>query len=627
MASSDSDLVISSLLGGMNDTDPPSSLPNDQCVLAENVEFFYSMLGERRLGCGPLTITSSGLSDETHVTYLTQWFPQNDVLNPEFFAVAATPGTSTTVAKRTDGTWSEITPTDALNTAATSVFGVDTQSLNGKLFVAYKSAQDRLHVWDGTTLRRTGFAEPAAPTGANTGAGTYTGTRYFRVRYTAMSGSTVLRRSEPSPTLTFAPSGTGTGVVVTKPAALSEGETHWELEASLDDADYYIIATTLVATTTVTDSTAYATGYASQGDLSEDIGEYINIGSAKYLSVDGDRLIFAGHWTDLSKQSQVGWTPVYNDDGVGNDERFPLSVNNTVNLDNYEGGPITGISAGANGSWYVFKWEHIYKMVRTGDINRAYDVLTISKSQGAIPGSIVDGVDENGSSCVYFLDPSVGSCRIGAGGLQQIIGLRRTWGRVNLRATNVVARGCYYPYKQQVHWWVAVDGANSPNLKLVLQTTELQAVKGNTIGRGWSTATGTIAEAFTAAVLTEVVIIDGVTGISERPFIGLASPATIQRCDTEITDAGDTYVATIRTRPYIVNGLLNFWGAMTASLLAYANDDSTLAIKFLRDFSIETNEVETDLEAEGSEEIVIKTFDDLVMSGAKAIQVEFTDPV
>ena len=53
--------VINSIRGGMNNQDPPQALPDDQAVLLENVEFFYSTLGERRLGCflyGAETATS-----------------------------------------------------------------------------------------------------------------------------------------------------------------------------------------------------------------------------------------------------------------------------------------------------------------------------------------------------------------------------------------------------------------------------------------------------------------------------------------------------------------------------------------------------------------------------------------
>ena len=626
------DLVLNSLSGGMNDTDSPNELPEDQCVLAENVEFFGSALGERRNGCGALSISGSGLTGTT-IVHLSQWFPDNDVLDPEFIAISSTPGTSAVVSARTAGTWADITPTDALNTTIANIYDIVTVSVNDKLFMAYRSAQDRLHVRDAVSgLRRTGMATPgAAPTGANTGAGSYATIRYFRVRFTEKSGSTVIRRSEFSAVLSFTPSGSGTGVIITKPATVTEGETHWELEASTDNALFYRIADTAVGTTTVTDSTAFATGYSSN-PLSHSSGAYGLQPSARYLAADGDRLLGAGHWTDATKQSQVWWSAVFNDPGVGNDERLPTvttggaAITTNTNIDNYENGPITGMIAGEYGTVYVFKWSAIYKLVRTGDNTRAYEAITITKRVGAIKGSIVRGVTEYGANAIYFVDPLIGPCRLSPNGPQQITGLRSTWGRVNTQATNLVARGCYYPYKQQVHWWVAVDGENQPGLKLVLQVSELRQGEDNTVGRGWSLATGRIAQARAVAVFTEVVSIDGVVSLSERPFIGLTTPDYIQRCDVEETDAGAPYVAVLRTRPYIVAGLLNRWGAMTAALLATANSSANLVIKFIRDFGLETNQITTDLKPAGSETLVVKTFNDLRMSNATIVQIEFTDP-
>lgn len=631
MADDEKDLSITSLAGGMNDTDSPSELAEDQAVLLENVELFQSALGERRLGCGPIDITGSGLTTEAIIAHLSQWYPQNDVLNPEFIAVAATPTVSTKVAKRTNGVWSAITPVDALERTVPDIYSIVTQSLNGKLFIAYRSAVDYMHVWDGTTLRRTGFnATIAAPTGVNEGAGTYASVRYFRIRYIAKSGTKIIRRSEPSALLTFTPSGTGAGVTITRPALLNEGETHWELEASKNNADFYRIATTIVATTTVNDETPYATGYAAAGTLSDASGAYTNLSSARFLAVDGDRLLFGGHWSDQDKQSLVGWTPVASDPtGVGNDERLPLGPDNTVNLDNFDGGPLTGLSAGAAGTWYAFKWKRIYKFSRTGDVTKAYEWITISTTRGAIDGSLVRGIDENGAGCLYFLDPALGPSRIGPAGVQVVVGLRTTWDRVNLQAGSIVARGCYYPNKQQVHWWVAVDGADRPNLKMVLQVSEIrpqQSSGGNGVGRGWTIATGRITEAAAVSVFTEIVSVNGISRVSDRPVIGLTAPDFIQRCDTEVVDAGVPYRAIIRTRPYIVAGLLNKWGAMTAALLAAANATASLVVKFIRDFGLEETTITTTLAPVAAETDVIRNFDNLVMSNATTIQVEISDP-
>src|SRR3990167_2869256 len=270
-------LSVLSLRGGMNNSDPAIGLPDDQAVLMENVEIVESMLGERRRGTTTVSIPTD-ISTQDRVTFLYRHLPSDDETLAELWAYAVTGSTSSALNRKTTS-WSTVTIDDAASLAGFSQFRWQGASLHGKLFLAYDSTVDRLHVWDGTSLRRAGLAEPAAPTGADTGSGSFSGTRYYRVRYTEQVSGVTVRRSEPSDSLTFSPSGSGTGVVVTKPAAISEGETHWELEASFDDTNFYVIATTLVETTTVTDSTAYTTGYADTFTLSEDVGDYALIPS------------------------------------------------------------------------------------------------------------------------------------------------------------------------------------------------------------------------------------------------------------------------------------------------------------------------------------------------------------
>ena len=68
----------------------------------------------------------------------------------------------------------------------------------------------------------------------------------------------MLRRSEPSESLEFTPAGTATGAIVSKPATISEDETHWELEASLDDVNFYVVGTTDVGTTSTVGPTRFS---------------------------------------------------------------------------------------------------------------------------------------------------------------------------------------------------------------------------------------------------------------------------------------------------------------------------------------------------------------------------------
>lgn len=730
MATEAAPITIQSLRGGLNDTDPAHAIADDQCTAAMNVEFFNAMLGERRGGCTPLSLTGSGLTAEAEMAHLSQWFPTNVVTLPEYIAVACTVGVSVTLARRdTGGTWHTIVPGDAINTSAPDVFDIVSQPLDANLFLAYRSGQDRLHLIDNTgALARTGLAQPAAPSVADTGSANYTSVRYFRVRYTKMSGSVVLVRSEPSATTTFTPSGTGAAARITKPASISEGETHWEVEASGDNANWYRIATVVVATTTYDDYTAssksypaprgagaptsndgtsityvllsdqaaalnltgtvsngsygnpagtiYGRGwigytaadvyipafpptwtqgtkwyaspdvatameaassgngsnYAAIGVLSAAVGAYLNIPSARYLAVDGDRLIYGGHQTDVTLMSTVGWTPPKNDPGVGNSQRAPIvdiggtDINTTADLDNYDGGVLTGLAASTYGTWYAFKWQRIYSAVRTRDEVRAYDIDTVSTTRGALPGSVVRAAAHDGSTTIYFLDPFIGPCKLGTGGVVTAIrGLRTTWRRINTKATKVICCGVFYPFKEQVKWWISVDGGNTPTLELVLQTSELKAAEDGQLGGGWSQADGKIATARCAAALTATVG----NQTTDFPFVGLAAPDFVQRCDTGTTDNGTAFTARIVTKAFCWASLLRLWGSLNVGLLATANALGSIRVSLIKDLGVERQPlapgVITSLAPVGSETMVVKPFDNLTLSEMTLTQVELTD--
>lgn len=632
MASKTNDFVIADLRGGMNNQDPAHALPEDQGTLMLNVEIFNSTLGERRRGCEAIALTGSGLDAEDVIVHLATHFPKStDSLVPELWAIAATLNSSTSVAQRVAGTWYPVTPVDAIDATSPYVLQIQSQSLHGKLYIMYKSGVDRAHVWDGAVLRRVGIDAPTdAPTAVDTAnPGAFTGDRIYRVRFIKRDGSgTILLRSEPSPELTFTPSGTNDGATVTMPTLLGESETHWELEASDGDGNFYIIATTEIGTTSVDDTTQPATDYANF-ELSAAVGGYGLVPSAKFVIADQDRVIFGSDWSDPEKGARITWTPAFGSTGVGNDERIRADVDSFIDLDWMDGGELTGLSDPVNGSFYAFKLHRIYKVQRTGDANEAYEAFPLTKARGAIPGSVVSGVDEYGRGCVYFLDPSLGPSRISMQGLQNMRDLRQTWKSVNTNAELLSAHGVYYPDKQQLHWWVATEGEDTPNLKMINQISEIRSDEDGTT-RGWTLADGTIATAWCSCIFPEVVNDEetGTTFLSYRPFIGMEGPNFIQRCDTQSTDAGDPYRAIIRSKPYFLVGLLNRWGLMNGALLADANVDEAvqLDVKLIRDFGAEENKITTDFVPPNSEESVVKFFDDLRMSNAMCVQVEFSDP-
>jgi hypothetical protein len=618
------DFALHSLRGGLNNTDPAISLSDDQATVAQNVEWVYGMIADRRLGSDAISLSAT-LAASDRVTFLHRDLPTADETAARLWAFGVT-GTSSSTLEYKDTSWHVPTLKDAFTITGIYPNRIRAVSLHGKTFIAYKSGQDRLHVYDGSTVRRSGVAEPAAPTGANTAAaGSFTGTRYYRVRYIEKSGSTVLRRSEPSDVLTFAPSGSKTGVTVTKPASISEGETHWELEASLNNSDFYVLATTAVGTSSVDDTTDYSTGYTAY-TLSEDTGDYALIGSAKFLAVDDDRLIWAGSFDDANLASRLGWTPVYGADGVGNDERFETDTDPFKDLDAGEGGGCTGLSEPQNGSFYFFKFSQIHKADRTGQRTKAYDTFALTKKKGAIEGSVVDGEDATGEPCVYFIDPKTGPARVGQGGIFNCgRDIRRTWKQLNLDATQLIATGLYYPDKHQVHWWIATGSSNVPDVHIVLHT-HLTRLGEDGVRRGWAIWTGATAAAQCACLFADNIDDGTARSLSLVPFVGMAGSGNVHRCDTGDDDNGTEFTATVKSKPLTPASVVQHYGVTSGAVVAIAASGASIDVSLVRDRGLETVTVsDISLAPTASETDVIKDLDNLTLSEWRLVEIQVSD--
>jgi len=623
-------LRIANLRGGLNNSDPPSTIPDDQVTVAENVEFVVSMCGERRLGTDGINITGSDLVGKDRVSYLYRHVSTTNEGDAELWALGVT-GTSSSALCHKTTSWSTITPVDAITITGTYQYQLRGASLHGKKFLCYKSAEDRLHVYDGTTLRRTGLAEAGVPSVADTGAGSFTGTRYYRVRYTVQSAGTTLRRGEPSDTVTFVPSGTGSAARITKPATIGESETHWEIEASVDNANFYVIATVVVGTTTYDDSTAFSPGYAAPSsgfDLAPDIGDYSLIPSARFVAVDDDRIVWAGSFESEALSSRVGWTPVNKAEGAGNDERMEEDTDPFLDLDGLEGGPITDMISGVQGYIYIFKSSHIYQLIRSGRRTNAYQAYNLTKQRGALYGSVVSGLDERGAPTIFFLDPSVGPCTLGNGEVRSCgADVRTTWESINLDATNVVARGVYFPKKQQVIWWIATDGSDVPNLVMVLHTNRMRDTEDGD-RRGWVLWTGEITGALTVCMFADN--IDDATSRSRNlvPFIGVEGNGLIWRLNTGSDDNGSNFTARIVTKPYTPVGVINQFEVAGCALITKAVDGASLGASLIRDFGAETNPTSEDISCSpaGDETQIINILKDLTFAELGVVQISYFDP-
>ncbi len=326
-------LVISTLRGGVNNIDQPISLPDDQCTIVENIDYERSSLGGKRRG--QVAVTTSGMN--TAVYFLHRHLPTTDETAAQLWAVSAS-GT-TAIFDYKDTAWHVVSPTDAL-AVASGQYAIRGLTLHGKLFLAYPlvSGVDRLMVWDGSTLRRTGLAEPEAPVVTDSGSGSFGTTRYYRARYVVDSPTLANRWSEPSETTTFTPSGTGAGATITKPVSINEDEQRWIVEESINNADFYQIAGIAVGTTTYVDTLTPSQVTSGTYLLSPPIGTYSLQYSSKFLLADADRLVMGGSWQQPALASRISWTPVYGSVGFGNDERLNENDDPFVDLDGYDGG-------------------------------------------------------------------------------------------------------------------------------------------------------------------------------------------------------------------------------------------------------------------------------------------------
>jgi hypothetical protein len=622
MPTNPSPLVIADLRGGLNTEDSPFSLPADQVVLCENMDLGRGTIGGRRLGHS--AVTTSG--DLGATPFMHRHLPTQDETASELWRVTVS-GTTSAWHRKTSA-WSAVSVTGAKALdVAQGKYRIRAASVHGKMFLAYPtvSGTDRLHVWDGTSVRVSGLAEPAAPSVANQGSGSLTGLRYYRVRYTEQVSSVTVRRSEPSDSASITPSGTGQYVRVTKPAAISEGETHWEIEASTDNVLFYRIATVAVGTTTYDDASTTTQITADETLLSADIGDYSLIHNPKFLSVDQDRLLVAGSWEQPALASRVAWTPVYGAPGVGNDERFEDDTDPFLDLDGFDGGELTDFAGPLFGYHVAYKRKRIYKIVRTYARAQAYQAIPLTDAFGAITGSVVKGVDEAGRPCHYFLDWDMGPCRIGANGVERCgATIHATWLETN-RDADLVAWGLFYPDEMQVWWYLAEAGQETPTRRIKLHIEEQTAGRQGA-ERGWSIDTGPYMAALCGILYADNIEDDTTRSVTLKPLVGTAiTGAEIAMANTGFTDNGTEYQARVRTKPYLPAGMFGEFKIRTATLTAEAAE-ADVSVTLIRDYGKEQLERRVSLRpSEADETHVIVPLEDCQMGEIRALQVELGD--
>lgn len=378
------------------------SLEGQSSVLeADNLNFLTDSFVSMRNAFTDQDLTDSGFTGEI------QWLGRhvtNDGVE-ELWGAAYNAGT-VACARRVAGVWTPVTLIDTPN--PDSLTEMHSVSFNGKLFLAYDSAVNRLHLWDGTAVRRVGLIVSGQGSAANTGSGSYAATaRQYRFSQRIVDGSDIVAESELSEAISFTPSGSGTAARITGPTQV-DSATHWVLYGLISSAgDVYDLYEELAQTAigaTYDDSTAPA---SYDGDAPPTLASNIPPPSAKSLATDSSRLIMAGAWETSATAGQtapannrVWFTRVLAATDVGDDESVP----NGLWLNIGDAGPVTALGT-IYTDVYAFKLGSVHKLVPTQDPDGPFSRVLISENFGAIGQRVLaNGETEDGFSAIYFAD-------------------------------------------------------------------------------------------------------------------------------------------------------------------------------------------------------------------------------
>lgn len=618
-------VTLNDFSGGLNGVDIPISpkYPLNQFTRFENIDMTADGL-TKRLGMderstaitGGTAFGTDGIRSLTVFDY--SGTTNTNGLNSELWAWSRT-----TQVKRTTlgGTWADVTLNDAWAATAAGTpatvndFNVNGIGFNGKNFLCYNCATDRLHAADppgaggAGTVRRVGINPgTTAATVANQGAGAYPATlRYYRIRFyeTVVGVATYNRYSEPTPSVSFTPSGAGASARVTRPTAPGEGETAWIVEASSDNVAFFQIQVIAIGTTTFDDTEVVANYGTGTYALSEPLGYFTLIPNLTQVITDGNRLIgFVG--------SRVYWTPVLGSLDKGDDERIvqTATIKPYVDLNTNDSGKITALARTVGGVVYAFKLSQTWRLTPTGDPVRPYIARKISNSIGALNvKSVAAGEDAYGNPAVYFIGFK-GLYRIGAAGIeycgrdiehftqgeQKSLSvathiLSSTMG--NDQAFLVTTPGIcshivYHPDRAQVYCFLSLGVSATPNHMFVFTVTRATRHDEFGVRGGWSR--------WTTGADTKCSVLWNGSGGGKTPWTGgvRSGPASALwelNFPGLYQDEGVSYQALIQTRHPIEANLQQRIGSREAIITGetIAGSSGTLMVKVIRDNAEETN--------------------------------------
>jgi len=564
MADDKARFVIDDLRGGRNGFDPPLSLAKNEAADMVNVDLYQTHVARKRNG--GVTFTTTSAPPVSVVDTLIRHVPGVSDSDAELWMCDS----SKVITRMAAGTtFASPTIKDAVTGNPWDVVGL---SINGLLSLAYddgNGATGRHHVWDpvANSIRRAGIHSPTAPTVADGGGvGTYAAVlRYYRQRSTVQVGGITVRRSEATASVAFTPDGAHLNATITLGAGSSEGDTHFEIEASLDNATFYRITTVTVATATYADSAATTT--YNTNPLSAATGVYTLQRPYKFTAGDQNRHLGYGSYYSADKQSRIEFSAVAGSLDVGDVERVDTTTNYFVDLDEADSGGPTGIGGPINGAYFAFKFKQTRMLTPTGQTSLPFQVTVLSKTVGCVAHkSICVAEDEYGRPAIYWMSHR-GPYRYGANGLQYIgkgvadyiLGPTATIYLVS--PDQRLAHTIFHQDKRQVWFFVTTTtGFAAASRSLLIYDVDTG---------GWTRFTGT---KFASAVCS--VMFSNTPGatmsLDLKPYIGVdanGSSNTIFKYDTGTTDPEGNFQAYILTRA-IEPGGTGFYGEVGNAVIS-----------------------------------------------------------
>lgn len=575
--------VFDNLSGGRNGFDAAWAIKDTECADAVNVDFYKSRFGNKRGGATPLA-TAAFFSGGV-VSWLYRHVPGTDETAAEFWAMddANPPDFG---VMRAGTTFASPITAGQVGAFTGKAWELSATSINAKLILTYKSADARVIVGESGVVRKAGLVTPAAPTVANgVVGGAYPAVlRYYRQRWTTQVGGITIRRSEPSASVSFTPSGAFTTDVVTRSAvpATDESETHWEVEASTDNVSFYRIATVVVATTTYADSALVATYRTNP--LSALTGTYTLQKNYKFIAADQNRVLGFGSHTTTDKQHRIEYSAVIGSLDVSDEERVDTTVGYYTDFDEMDSGVPTGLCGPVYGSFFAFKERQVWQGTPTGNVDKPYDWKPITKTTGAIAfNAIRIGEDAIGNPALYWMSRR-GAYRWGIFGVEYIgrnvedyvVGPTAV---LNLAATKAGATVLFYPDKRQVWYWWPTGSSNDPNQGFIYDLTS----------GGWSR----IPSGDLLANVRCAVMFSNTVGASMskdlKPYIGqTGANDRLWKADTGTTDNGTVYQGYVITKAVEPGGPGFFGEAGEAVLLAKVASGVTITDTVTGDFGATT---------------------------------------